>query len=274
MKMNLKSLIAGAVLTALAISARADTAGLYDLIVGFRATGAANDVQIDFGNVNNYTAPGTYTLGNFASVLSGGTTYGSTWNSVTGTNAVNWSAGAVWKDVNNVLPTQVWGTKKWGTAAGTLGVANSTAFAAASNSTLNTANTKLGNTYNVMGTYTVGVAKLAAPATIGSWSNSNTGSGLGVSAFTLASFQHATSDLANGGSIGNAASFSASDLYLAANSTTPSVAQFVGTFALYQNGDLTFTVIPEPSTYAALLGLATLGFAAIRRRKQQLEVQA
>ena len=57
------------------------------------------------------------------------------------------------------------------------------------------------------------------------------------------------------------------DLY----SITANASSFLGTFALYQNGDLTFTAfqaIPEPTTYAALLGVATLGFAAIRRRKQ------
>ena len=53
---------------------------------------------------------------------------------------------------------------------------------------------------------------------------------------------------------------------------------FLGTFALYTAdggghnvGDLTFTAftaIPEPSTYAALLGAVTLGVVVIRRRQQ------
>lgn len=44
----------------------------------------------------------------------------------------------------------------------------------------------------------------------------------------------------------------------------------LGTFALSSGGDLTFTAftaIPEPSTYAAILGALTIGFVAIRRRK-------
>ncbi len=39
------------------------------------------------------------------------------------------------------------------------------------------------------------------------------------------------------------------------------------------NGTLNLTQIPEPSTYAAILGLATLGVALIRRR-QQAQAQA
>ena len=33
--------------------------------------------------------------------------------------------------------------------------------------------------------------------------------------------------------------------------------------------EYTYTAIPEPSTYAAILGVATLGYAALRRRKQK-----
>jgi hypothetical protein len=46
----------------------------------------------------------------------------------------------------------------------------------------------------------------------------------------------------------------------------------LGTFTLGSNGTLTFSVaaIPEPSTYAMILGAAALGFVMIRRRKQVL----
>jgi hypothetical protein len=65
------------------------------------------------------------------------------------------------------------------------------------------------------------------------------------------------------------------------NSTTPGVnskggasqnalvATELGTFTLGSDGDLSFTAfaaIPEPSTYAAILGALTIGFVAIRRR--------
>jgi hypothetical protein len=41
----------------------------------------------------------------------------------------------------------------------------------------------------------------------------------------------------------------------------------IGTFNLSSSGELTFTAIPEPSTYAAILGALTLGVVAIRRRR-------
>jgi hypothetical protein len=38
-------------------------------------------------------------------------------------------------------------------------------------------------------------------------------------------------------------------------------------FTLNGNGEITFTVVPEPSTYAALIGIAALGYALLRRRR-------
>jgi len=45
----------------------------------------------------------------------------------------------------------------------------------------------------------------------------------------------------------------------------------LGTFTLNAtSGMLTFTAIPEPSTYAIILGVAALGFVMLRRRQQVL----
>jgi hypothetical protein len=70
-------------------------------------------------------------------------------------------------------------------------------------------------------------------------------------------------------------SYSAADLYtVSANGFIGSPigsqdSKFDGTFAFdATTGVLTFTVIPEPSTYAAIIAVAALSFAAIRRRKQ------
>lgn len=266
MKLNLKKLGAIVAFATVAFSAQAQTAGLLDLVVGFKQTGAANNVMIDLGSVNNYTAPGTYVIGNYASVLSANFT---NWDTATGASGVNWGAAATWKDPAGLVNTQQWVTKQWTTAAGTLGVANSTPWASLANSQLNTGNTNISKAYTGLGSYSVGAAETIAATNANSWSTALT-NGAAFAQYTAASFNNLASRLATG------ETFSASDLYSIGNSSVSpgpvSATQFIGTFALFQNGDLTFTVaaIPEPSTYAALLGVATLGFAALRRRKQSL----
>ena len=68
------------------------------------------------------------------------------------------------------------------------------------------------------------------------------------------------------------ASGSAIDLYqLNATNSTGVLGTFVGTFTITSTGELDFTAaIPEPSTYAAILGAAVLAVALIRRRQQSL----
>jgi hypothetical protein len=66
------------------------------------------------------------------------------------------------------------------------------------------------------------------------------------------------------------------DLNLRTNPSASS-SPFLGTFALQSNGELFFygvSAIPEPSTYAGLLGVVTLGIVAIRRRRQQADALA
>ncbi len=56
-----------------------------------------------------------------------------------------------------------------------------------------------------------------------------------------------------------------------ANANNPG--NFLGTFAIFGNGNVTFTAagalasIPEPTTYAAILGMAVLGFVMLRRKQ-------
>jgi PEP-CTERM motif len=258
MKMNLKHLAAMATFAAVAFTAHAQTAGLLDLVVGFKQTGATNNVMIDFGNVNNYTAPGVYTLGNFDSILD--TNFTNAWNSST---TLNWGAAATWKDPAGVANTQQWVTKQWTTAVGTLGLQNSTSYAALANSQLNSGNLNISKAYTGIGSFTVGVAESILASDLNSWSSATT-AGAVFTQYAAASFNNQAGRLATG------ELFSASDLYSVGNSTSPATTtQFIGTFALYQNGDLTFTVaIPEPSTYAAILGAAVLGLVMLRRRNQ------
>lgn len=266
MKTKMRLLAILAVFAGFGISAQAQaTAGLYDLVVGFKQTGAANNVTIDLGSVANYTAPGTYTIGNYASIL--GSTFTS-WNTATGASALNWGAAATWKDPAGNVDTQQWATKLWGTAAGTLGMANTTGYAAVSNTSMNTGDLNINKVYTGLGTYTVGAAEALAASNTGSWSTALTaGSAFGV--YTAAQFNNQASRLASG------ATFSASDLYSIGNlgdQSSPTTSHFIGTFALYQDGTLTFTVVPEPSTYAAILGVMTLGVVMIRRRRNSAEL--
>lgn len=64
-------------------------------------------------------------------------------------------------------------------------------------------------------------------------------------------------------------------VFAEAQGTAPAGTTSVSFFALFVNGgvgtiyadDLVVTVVPEPQTYAAILGLLTLAFVAYRRRK-------
>lgn len=260
--MNLvKSLSALTAVAALAVSSYAATAIDTDLLVGFKAANSSTDVVIDLGNVNNYSAPGTYVLGNYASVLS--STFGSTWNTVTGTNAVTWGAVADYTDSNGVIPSTAWLSSKWTTAAGEsqLGVQHSTSWGSKAQSQINGVYAKSGNVLtgiNAAGGYSLGTAVTLSATSLNGWSKNDTS----ASAFGFTPVNQFNNTVANLGG----ANFSASDLYLLSNDGTTGSSTLVGTFAVYQNGDVTFTVIPEPSTYAMILGAMTVGFVAVRRR--------
>jgi hypothetical protein len=81
-------------------------------------------------------------------------------------------------------------------------------------------------------------------------------------------FENNTSAL----NLSNASSYVASDLWLIAPGTAGAPSTFLGTLALFGNGNVEFfaAAIPEPSTYAMILGVAALGFVMIRRRQQSL----
>ncbi len=267
MKLNLKSIAVAAAFAATTFTAFADTAGLYDLVVGFKSASATNDVMIDLGNVANYSAPGTYVIGNYNSILSANFG-GASWNT---SSTLLWGAAATFKDPAFVLPTANYITSKWTTTSGALGASGNSTVWGVQGTGLPTANTSIGKAYNGINSlassggtgYTVGVAETIATSNLSSWKAATTTTAAAFQVYSAAQFNNTMANIAN-------SSYSASDLYNVGNTAIPSVTELVGTFAVWQNGDLTFTVaaIPEPSTYAAILGVATLGFAALRRRKQ------
>ena len=137
---------------------------------------------------------------------------------------------------------------------------------------IGTPNTKINSfnsAFNLLGAATTKLVPNTNTGSFKALALPSTGVSFGLGDSTQ--FTSGAADLASG------AVYSALDLYsVVANADT-----FLGTFALYTGadgnghnaGDLTFTAfaaIPEPSVYAAVLGVATLGFVAIRRRKQTL----
>ena len=272
MKFSFKSLSLFASF-ALAFSAHATTAIDTDLLVGFKAANSTTDVVIDLGSVNNYTAPGTYMFGNFAAILSA--TFGADWNARTGTNAVTWGAVADYTDNIGVIPSTVWLTSKW-LATGSAGGAKSVSWGSRSQSQIDVAYSRVGNVLtgiNASGGYTLGQANTLSATSLNSWSRNDTN----VNSFGFvpsALFNNQASRLANSGVIGDASSASVSDLYLLANDGTTGSSTLVGAIALYQNGDMGFLpmgdfpapIVPEPSTYALILGAMTIGFVSLRRK--------
>jgi hypothetical protein len=208
-----------------------------DLVLGFRNTAANSDIVFDIGQFTSYegVAAGTYQVGGFnttelASVFANAfTASGTQWTVFGGTG-------------NNSLAKPD-GTV-WVTSSGT--PLRSTTQPSLSNAFDTFVNTGLGAT-SFGGTSDANV--LSAPklfSQLGSAGNYN-GAYPSVESTTLGSTSLKLWELTPGSGAGT----------------------LLGTFNLDSTG-LTFTVaaIPEPSTYAAILGLATVGFVAIRRRKQ------
>jgi len=152
------------------------------------------------------------------------------------------------------------------TVAETLGVKNSTAPTQISLSGSSTAAGKINNLYTgINGGTATSAGTNAITISTGdgnSWNsviipNSSVATTLG----TTVKFDNLPKTSAVGLS-----GISASDLYVMPPSGFSQPVAFLGTFSLNAStGDFQFTTIPEPSTYAAILGAATLAFVAIRR---------
>ena len=281
--MKTKNIVALALLVVTAISANAQVVtGVNDLVFGFRQSTGSSSLEINLGNINQFTGAAaqgignaTLNLGNFSSLLT--STYGAGWAS---DSTIQWSAagtaGTGAAATNGQAVRTAWMTDHWNAAAGTLGVQNSTSFSNGFGTALaGTADGKIINVYNGMTLATAGQTTGSAvvlPSGGNSWV---TQQGVSTAAwgafFTNATVNNQPTNL-NGSS-----SYSASDLYsLTPTGAGTSTNAFFGTFALWSNGDITFTgaAIPEPSTYAAIIGVAMLGFGAIRRRMQRAQAQA
>jgi hypothetical protein len=248
MKLSLKSLSLVAAFAAVAVSAQAQ-ASSGDLILGFKqstGTGNASSLEIDLGNTFATTtavAAGTYDLGNISSLIS--STYGSSW-----ATSSTLTYGVVGNTIDLVSGNNTdWATSKWTNTTGTLGVQNSASFGVLGDTTLGTSASKILNVYSssfAVDSSGFNNAVVTASAQNG-WKKNDPFN------FTTAALDNAVTN-------------KATDLYVLASDGNSGTAQFLGTFNLSSAGELTFTVIPEPSTYAMILGALTIGFVALRRR--------
>jgi hypothetical protein len=241
-------------------SANAITVSASDLILGFSrsgtsGTGVGSSLEVNLGSVASLTTlsgGSEYFLGqsvlNLADIQSFGS--GATWQAT----QVTWGvAGAT--DSGDAA---VWGTVKSGSVVGTPGANQGTV----SNKIQGMYTSAAGGLGGESATANSTRAALVNNAGSQAWkTNATANLNFSYSPWTNKLVQSTAS-------LGTLA-FQSAELY---KFNQAGVAEDVGTFKLYQNGDFSFTsfaAIPEPSTYAAILGAATLGFVMIRRRKQQ-----
>jgi hypothetical protein len=256
----------------LAASAATVSASLNDLIVGFYATGgtgASVNLEVNLGNVAQfYNVSGQITFsGLSATDLSG--TYGSNWNTRTdlfwGVAGTTGAASGTTIGGNPIAAKTLWG----GQAQTTLGVSSSGWNTGTTFAQQGPAGTIAGLYSGLAGSLNgaISTANSTVAATINNTLNGSWSKAEGTTAAAFGYFNPKTSFDGSTNIVGN---YAAMDLYqLQPNS---GAATLMGTFALSGDGMLTYganfsaATVPEPSTYAALLGAAALGFGAYRRR--------
>ena len=239
-----KLALAGLVALALSVSARAtdipvtvDSSTGYntgDLLVGFYSASASNDLIFDLGQASNFTGltPGSYNVAAFnASDLT---------TAALGTGGL-WAVGGTDSNSSSLWTTAQIGTKLKATAA-----------QAAESGNIEAVGLEVGGTLGTSGLVSPAGVLLASKsfkAAIGSQNNWS-----GTFSASVAQSTTGTTSL---------------ELWsLPATGSSSGVAGIdLGTLTLDASaGTLTFSVIPEPSTYAAILGALTIGFVAFRRR--------
>jgi len=260
----MKKLIIASVL-ALASSAYAADFAAGDLVLGFKVaggTGSASNVVVDLGAVTGFTGA-LDTVANasgLGSVLT--STYGSNWatrsdlqfgvfSAVSLTRNANlWASQA--ESASGVLQTNVTGA--YSSSALVTGKAAFQNFT--SNASLLTA--AAGTTHVYVQDSSVG----------NSWQNQE-GSSVSFAVVSPTIDGVMASATANAKGVADHAQYSVLDLY----KLTSTGNSFVGGFGLSSAGNVAFQTdvtqfqaIPEPSTYAAILGALTVGFVALRRR--------
>ncbi len=272
--MNTKILTVAALLLA-GMSAPVFAQSNGDLILGFTAssgTGAATDIEVDLGAASNYAAaltPGTYNLTNLNSDLT--STYGS-WASDSNLSFAIFGSEAFGAGNSSGPSKSLWASYSPYTA-GTPGYVTGPA---AGNSSANS------NIVGIYGGFTNGTSLsdiTGTTASLGSNTVTFTGTSIGTSTQGSMTNLGAGTNFSMPSTVTNLFSTTptgSEELFylkgnLAAGTTSADIQGVNGLtsyFTVNSNGALTFTVVPEPSTYAALIGIAALGYALLRRRRE------
>jgi len=253
---TLRSLCATFLFIALGHHAQAADA---DLILGFNQpatslTGFSSNLLVNLGRLadfdTNYTKTvsngyTTYSLGNLGGLLTG--LYNTDWGAL---------QYGVFGGTFGASTYSVWGTRRHMGSTARFGQqdANTPAFSVFSAAAKTKTSNLYAASYQTSGGFTYAVTDRTAD---GSWAK-NFPSGISIPAASMSSiFQNVITD-------GNY-SYSLADLWVASDTGR----SFLGTLNISDAADLSFTtaqVIPEPSSYAMIVGGLTVGFVALRRR--------
>jgi len=274
MKSKIKlALLATTAVLAASLTSRLSAQSAGDLVIAFEASGAATNVEVDLGNVSNFVS-GSGLVANINTDLTNAFT--ASWNTNT---ALNW--GVVGSNPNsgasNGFPNKtIWVTGATGDASGYTNspsvnygtvISKMTAIYGAG-----TGGLKSGGTGGVVNLTDItsqtnavtGANVIAAISTptgnAAAFTNEN-----GANSFGGVGTSNVTTFLVAENAGGGTTSL---DLYTLATTSAGAAAVDLGTFSLDSSGNLTFTAIPEPSMYAAILGAITVGFVMLRRRNQ------
>jgi len=280
--MKNKNLMALAALLIAGVATPAFAQNYGDLIAGFSTTGtgAATNIELDLGSVNTYAhlGAGTYNIGSLGTDLSA--TYGAGWNSsalvfgIVGSNSTTHTPTFGSWDSQYASSTLF--ASEAESSPGSVATPYSEQLASQDNASIALMNGILGlssasqgfptgtNLADLTGTSTQAGTTLKAisigASALGSWNNEQGNVALNIGTVTA---------------LGQTVSAAGSAVEVFTMLPDPSgngadsadINAATSYFELLGNGDLEFVVVPEPSTYAAIVGIAVLGYALLRRRQ-------
>jgi hypothetical protein len=271
---SLKWIVGAAMLTGMATTAQAISATYNDLILGFvctSGTGAGMCLEVNLGSISNYynkTGSWIVTNLNVSDLVS---TYGASWSTNSNLSyGIAGSTDGITAGPDGELPRTIWVSE----AQSTLGQ-QSTAWDPMSSQGIGVGKSRIVTMYST------------ADASLDVLTQASNASSAVADGSLPGSFQYQewtpggtklsiSYDLFNPSiessvAVASESEYTSLDLYQLSskfNNISSETVDYIGTFSLYGDGTLVFSSspVPEPSTYAAIMGLC-LGSLVIIRRK-------